>query len=374
MMRDYTDTVAIDEDDGASDTESSSSDNNGESDSDEAAAPAPAVELKLPEPIMKRWQKILAKTKTIGAGDITYDSDAAPLGAGQFGQVRAARLKTKNDRVAVKTMLQAATEEALDDFTYEMRIMASLAKKNPKGLHTTRLIGAFDRDGVLHAVLEFALVGSLDTLVIKSKRAAGAAELSDADRCTYAFQIACGLKEIHDARIVHRDLASRNVLVFFTPATMEPQLKICDFGLALKLNNVTKNMPAVLQEFVKLRDNAPRPVCWTAPEAIIANFHGRPSDIWSYGCVLFELFSGEFPFKGKHEGFDYAGLKSGKVNPITVGGMPDAAKKAGVDGLITRCFQFQGFLPPPNTAKTDLRLITRRPTVDEIVQELAKFK
>jgi serine/threonine protein kinase len=369
----YDEDQSFSSDEGASDTPPASDDEGGgRSDSPPPpAAATPAVELKLPENIMKRWEKILVKTKTVNASDIVYDSDAAPLGAGAFGQVRAARFKGKNNRVAVKTMLQAADEKALDDFTYELRIMASLAKKNPKGRHTTRLVGAFALNGVLHAVLEFALVGSLDTIVIDSKRSAGAAELSAAEKANYAFQIACGLKEIHDARIVHRDLASRNVLAFFTPDTMETQLKICDFGLALKLNKVTKNMSAVLNDFVKLDANAPRPVCWTAPEAF-AGWHGRCSDIWSFGCVLFELFSGKFPFNGDHAALDVKALVAGKLNPITAAGMPAQAKEVGLDGLITRCFQFGGVAPPPG--KTDLRQITRRPTVDDIIQELAKFK
>ncbi|CAM4663958.1 unnamed protein product [Leuciscus chuanchicus] len=195
------------------------------------------------------------------------------LGKGNFGSVEKCRYDPLQDStgevVAVKK-LQHSSAEHLRDFEREIEILRSLQHDN-----IVRYKGVCYSAGRknLRLVMEFLPFGSLRDYLSKNKERFDHMKL-----LLYAAQICKGMDYLASKRYVHRDLATRNILV-----ESEFHVKIGDFGL-------TKVLPQD-KEYYTVREPGESPIFWYAPESLTESKFSVASDVWSFGVVLYELFT-----------------------------------------------------------------------------------
>eukprot|EP01122_Echinamoeba_exundans_P014794 TRINITY_DN6778_c0_g1_i1.p1 TRINITY_DN6778_c0_g1~~TRINITY_DN6778_c0_g1_i1.p1 ORF type:complete len:1331 (+),score=177.31 TRINITY_DN6778_c0_g1_i1:128-4120(+) len=201
----------------------------------------------------------------------------AKLGEGSFGSVFLA--KYKGQPVAVKK-LNSISSSAIGDFFRESSIMMSV-KQNP---NVTRLIGLCQEAGNFCIVLEFLKNGALSSYLEKN------GPLKDPALKTMVLGIANGMASLAEQRIVHRDLASRNILLDDKDVP-----KISDFGFSRVVGD----------EGIGKTTSTVGPIRWMAPEAIRTKQFSEKSDVWSFGCTIIELITGEQPY-GDADIFDVA--------------------------------------------------------------------
>uniref|UniRef100_A0A673KW97 Tyrosine-protein kinase n=1 Tax=Sinocyclocheilus rhinocerous TaxID=307959 RepID=A0A673KW97_9TELE len=125
----------------------------------------------------------------------------------------------------------------------------------------------------LRLVMEFLPFGSLRDYLSKNKERFDHTKL-----LLYTSQICKGMDYLASKRYVHRDLATRNILV-----ESEFRVKIGDFGL-------TKVLPQD-KEYYTVREPGESPIFWYAPESLTESKFSVASDVWSFGVVLYELFT-----------------------------------------------------------------------------------
>ncbi|XP_028584682.2 fibroblast growth factor receptor 3 isoform X1 [Podarcis muralis] len=221
-----------------------------------------------------------------------------PLGEGCFGQVVMAEAmgidKEKPNKpitVAVKMLKDDATDKDLSDLVSEMEMMKMIGKHK----NIINLLGACTQDGPLYVLVEYASKGNLREY-LRARRPPGMdysfdtcklpeEQLTFKDLVSCAYQVARGMEYLASQKCIHRDLAARNVLV-----TEDNVMKIADFGLARDVHNI---------DYYKKTTNGRLPVKWMAPEALFDRVYTHQSDVWSFGVLLWEIFTlGGSPYPG----------------------------------------------------------------------------
>ena len=200
------------------------------------------------------------------------------LGKGSFGSVYLVRRKQDNKIYALKTViLEKLNKREQENSVNEVRILASINHPNVIGYKE-----AFwdDTGSSLNIVMEYADDGDLQTKINKMKKER--LRFEENMIWSYSIQMIEGLKALHDKKIMHRDLKSANIFL----VKDKHQCKIGDM-------NVSK----VIKEKV-LRTQTGTPY-YASPEVWNDNPYSYKSDLWSIGCVIYELCSLRPPFQGK---------------------------------------------------------------------------
>lgn len=205
------------------------------------------------------------------------------IGTGEFGYVQQG-VWTKDGGeqviVAVKCLPKDQMRTQTSEFLDEATIMHSVCHP-----HVVQLYGVVLGSDNFMMVTEYAPLKSLlECLKDQGLRSI----FSTRHLCDLACQLADGMAYLEKNRLIHRDLAARNVLVF-----AEDKVKISDFGLSRALGVGSDYYQSHLNTGLKL------PIAWCAPECINFLKFTSSSDVWSFGVLLWEMFSfGEQPWAG----------------------------------------------------------------------------
>uniref|UniRef100_A0A1A7WFA9 Mitogen-activated protein kinase kinase kinase n=1 Tax=Iconisemion striatum TaxID=60296 RepID=A0A1A7WFA9_9TELE len=201
------------------------------------------------------------------------------IGIGGFGKVY--RAMWRGAEVAVKAARRDPDEDVAqtsESVRQEAKLFAMLNHPN-----IMALLGVCLLEPNLCLVMEFARGGPLN-------RALAGKRIPPCTLVDWAVQIARGMLYLHSQAIIpiiHRDLKSSNILIL-EKVEMEDlsnkTLKITDFGLAREWHRTTKM-------------SAAGTYAWMAPEVIRSSTFSKGSDVWSYGVLLWELLTGEVPFR-----------------------------------------------------------------------------
>jgi serine/threonine protein kinase len=225
-----------------------------------------------------------ARERGLLAGRRLGPYEIGPLiGAGGMGEVYRARDARLRRDVAIKVLpaMFTADPERLARFEREARILAAL--DHP---HIEAIYGLEESDGIRALVLEF-----VDGETLAARIARGALPCRDA--LDIARQIADALETAHQKGIIHRDLKPANVKL--TPAG---KVKVLDFGLAKNVAlEVAGDEPTRPSITFGTRDGLViGTFAYMSPEQAKGQRVDLRSDMWAFGCVLFEMLAGRSPF------------------------------------------------------------------------------
>ncbi|WP_029512917.1 serine/threonine-protein kinase [Mycoplasmopsis iners] len=200
------------------------------------------------------------------------------IGSGGFAQVY--KIQPINDQSNTFYALKYAITPKNSDHEVAKRRFAQEIKIYSKvnSDKVAKYIDSYFDENEQYIVMEF-----VEGYNLKDKLSEG--KLLPKTAQNYAMQIAEGLLELHASDIIHRDIKSNNIMI-----TNEKNVKIIDFGLAIDDDS---------QRYTQ-ESKVVGSVYYMAPEICISNSQPtKKSDIYALGILLYEMLTGEYPFKGK---------------------------------------------------------------------------
>lgn len=191
------------------------------------------------------------------------------IGEGSFGKVYKARIKGTGQVVAMKFILKKGkNDRELRNLRSEIEILTKLHHD-----HIITLFDSFETEEEFVVVMEYA-IGELYKILESDRR------LPEDVVQRIAKQLVQALNYLHSNRIIHRDMKPQNILI-----GENGSVKLADFGFARSMSYNT----------VVLTSIKGTPL-YMAPELVQEKPYNRTADLWSLGCILYELYYGKPPF------------------------------------------------------------------------------
>lgn len=215
------------------------------------------------------------------------------LGKGSYGSVYRVKRNDDEQIYAVKeTDVCKMTQEERQDAANEIRLLASVKHPNIVRYYETFLDGNW-----LVIVMEYAQCGDLSHFIKKGKERQK--PFPEEIVWNFFIQIIRGVEHLHNKKIMHRDIKPMNVFI-----GKGDIVKIGDLGIA----KVLKNNEAQTQI------GTPH---YMAPEIWKSRSYTFAADIWSLGCLLYEMLTYRVPFEARSMAELKSKVMAGKVQPIT---------------------------------------------------------
>ncbi len=257
--------------------------------------------------------------KTLGHYQIT-----SQLGKGGMGEVFEAKDKVLGREVAIKVLPDEFARDAdrVARFQREAKVLASLNHPNIAAIH-----GLEQSEGTNFLVLELV---EGETLADRIK----AGPIPVEETLKLALQIAEGLEAAHEKGVIHRDLKPSNIKV-----SPDGKVKVLDFGLA-KAYSGQQELPSLsasptLSNLATQQGIILGTAAYMSPEQARGKNIDRRADIWAFGCVVYEMLTGQAAFQGEDVTEILASVVKGGANLELL----PANLHPRVGEAITRCLQ-----------------------------------
>ena len=223
--------------------------------------------------------------------DFHYIKD---IGKGAFARVCLAKRKSDGMIYAMKRVkISVLSEKERENALNEVRILAAIEHPNLIGFKECFMD---EESKTLNIVMEYADDGDIEVKI--KKLIQDKSHFSEDDIWAYIIQIVSGLKSLHDNKVMHRDLKSANIFV-----TKDKMIKLGDL-------NVSK---LIQKGMASTQTGTPY---YASPEVWADKPYDYKSDIWSVGCIAYEMCCLKPPFRAKSLDSLFKAVTKGRYDPI----------------------------------------------------------